>query len=777
MKNYMKLGSFKIILSLLAISLIFLQTQTQQSPEKLTINYDRNSFSAFKTGVINNIQENSENRFSTQFLELNLMNFTVFGKKANITEEIKEYNYQASNNTWMLSKTDSNIIMKSGSLTVELDLKPLTRFLRINFKNSLEVNKTIYNYNDFEYRYEFNYNSFLPYTYSSYESGTNSAFSSGADFLQVTQENLTLKQNSFVINKKEFTITHYIPDMITFIPGENLNKTKISNPTSELEIAAKGGETKVTINRPLNSPKFANFRVLSCYNLNQLNKFQVENAYFNDFSNERSKINPSSSAEEYTTFDLTNPTGNFTQKISVSKMDRTVIEFTNQERLENKTAFYNLGQGENVINQGDIEFRLDFTNYTLFETIKSDINYGVSKFFETTINVNFKNENAATAIKRLVYTYASLHTDKKDDGVKILSVKINNRENGQFMTDEENYITIRTTAFSGNASIRFLFKFFDSNLRPAVLDESIPNDEKLVFRNLGGQFSFVNRTWNVNDKAGFEQARFADIRFDSIFESAKGLPFRSFSTKTSFFNIFTENGKHRASSLKINEESNVDITVQYARLNNTIVVHEYPEKLNQTNIIKENFILNQGEVYVNFAVNQYNPCINNAEGKLPFGCNEVSDTVSLKLYLDEFVPGYDDVKPPVNTTKLMRLLQSPLSNNTNPNENLIIQVTPLLGNYERFSNFSINNLNDFSENFLKFDYNSNSNSKKLQGAFRIKYITSSAVTPTPPKGNTLLYIILAIIALAILVAIMFFFLRRGKLRKASEDARRLNDNN
>ena len=197
-------------------------------------------------------------------------------------------------------------------------------------------------------------------------------------------------------------------------------------------------------------------------NLNQNNEFDEYRSKL--FESKKSisvpSINSGESSSHYTTHVWGSSSKNISQIVSVYSEDFTVYNFTNQERLIDRNAFFNLGEGENVINRGDIELTYDFKNYKLPEN-DGNKNFAPSKYFEISINVVFDDKLYSNDINNgMFYTYASLSTDKEDDGVKIVSVKINNKETGIAKAYADNYITVRTTPFSGNAKIKLLFKFW-----------------------------------------------------------------------------------------------------------------------------------------------------------------------------------------------------------------------------------------------------------------------------------------------------------------------------
>ena len=627
----------------------------------------------------------------------------------------------------------------------------------------VEIDKQKYNFTDIEYQYTFNYKSFLPYPYRLYgfTDPSVSLVDNGIDNVLATvdQKKFTIKENSFTLTtqKTEFEFMHSIPNL----QSEDGEKIKLNNDFSKVEISENNGRTDLTQNTHNNWPQNINITAISAYNLNQNNEFDEYRSKL--FESKKSisvpSINSGESSSHYNTHVWGSSSKNISQIVSVYSEDFTVYNFTNQERLIDRNAFFNLGEGENVINRGDIELTYDFKNYKLPEN-DGNKNFAPSKYFEISINVVFDDKLYSNDINNgMFYTYASLSTDKEDDGVKIVSVKINNKETGIAKAYADNYITVRTTPFSGNAKIKLLFKFFDSKLRETLDESLVPKKEKLVFNNLGGQFLFTNSSWDIKNNTNLEEMRFRTIRFDSIVESASNNEIRSYSTKKLYFGVKTNNELFRAKSLIISEQSNLAINIQPFKKEGTVIEHEYLDK--DLKVVKENITLNKGEVYVDFYLNNWNPCIKNKEGKMPIKCGtKESDTISAKVYLDEIIPGYDDQKPAINNKK---------------EKDLKIEWTPLKGNYNESSSNSIDNLPDFTENMIKFDFKSTANMTKLQGAFKVKYTVTDNSTPSSDNGNTMLYIIIAIIAVIIIGGISFFFLRRGKMRRACEDARRLNE--
>merc|ERR1740117_1743098 len=95
------------------------------------------------------------------------------------------------------------------------------------------------------------------------------------------------------------------------------------------------------------------------------------------------------------------------------------------------------------------------------------------------------------------------------------------------------------------------------------------------------------------------------------------------------------------------------------------------------------------------------------------------------------------------------------------------------GNYKSFNLSSIDNLEDFTEKILRINFEPNfeplvdgisSYSQKWYSAgFIIKYNITK-----PESGNLLLYIIIGVSSAILIGAIVFFFLRRGNKRDASE---------
>lgn len=252
-----------------------------------------------------------------------------------------------------------------------------------------------------------------------------------------------------------------------------------------------------------------------------------------------------------------------TQKFTQVREDYAMYNFTNQEALADKNAAYNLGEGRNYINKGDIGLDFNITNF----------NFVNNTYFEMAINVNFLDDSNRNKINNgLFLTYASLSSDNKNDTAKIVSVKINNVETNTGNSGANNFIVIRTTKFLGNACVKFLFKYWDSKKFSVMeLQGSTNTTEKLTLKNAGGQFIFVDANFTeAKGLSNLDDFKRKSIRLTEIKETvgAKKTVIRSYDTKELYSEFTTSQDKKNvtADTLFITDKAQAQIIVRTADL-------------------------------------------------------------------------------------------------------------------------------------------------------------------------------------------------------------------
>jgi len=454
--NYLKYETLKLSFSFIILSIFLLNINS--SP---IINYDSCLFSsANETGLIDFKDNNNE------LLKLKLAKVKFFGVDQD--GEISDYSYNTTKNMWNITQTNLpnkliSISMSHKTITINLSINNGT--FVINLKNSQKRDDDKFKFKkELIYAYTFNYTSLLPFAYSMYKNEKESTFiTSGINNLifSVDENKVKFEKNSFTIEQKEFTFRYVIPH-----PKENkLNELKKDKYL--FQVNKLGGETFISEKDNPYWPKVIKIQTLGDYNLNEKN--QVEKNNFKFINNQESAMIPYFTDKENNITFLTHVwkkqekklTKHIYQRFIVFKKNLKIKKFTNQDRIINKTAYYNLNSYF-YINKRNLILNYKFDNYTLPEKVEKG--YGNSKYFEITFNIRFDGEHYIR-----FNLFANLATTDKNDDFKIISIKANNKEDGIFNTEEDYFIVVRTTPFKNCGEIQLLFEFYENSRNASII--------------------------------------------------------------------------------------------------------------------------------------------------------------------------------------------------------------------------------------------------------------------------------------------------------------------
>ena len=749
--------AINLIFALFLLSLLILPTQSQKVVTESKLNYDNDyEVMAFQNGSI--IHRDNHTKFS----EISLSNVKLFGyKNASSSVELPEFEIDTSNTIWVFSPAKENIIeLKSDKIKILLDTSARNLDYSVSVLGSLPNNGTKYNYTDYKYKYEFYYSSDLN-KYYNYVIGDKTFRASGVDTFSFNN----LKPEDLIMNEKYITILNNNCSFTQAVIHSNEKEIiTIKQGDITANIKTFGGETVVVQPSNTNFPSTIDVSLMNAYEINDKNRINKNTMDLINYERFAGKpfFNKTDHGDKINSFNWKNQKGdsNITQFITVVTQDYTQYNFTNQEKLVYKDANFNLGPGPFVINKGDqiLTYEINGFNFCTTENQSScPSNYGASKYFEMPIMVSFPDEKYKNIVNNgEFYTYANLIST--DETAKLVSVNINNVYNAFAVANKNNYIYVRTTPFKGTAQIQILFKFFDEKKKTVLVKKT---SEKLIFENVGGQFLYTNSTWDINDESALDNMLYRKFQVDSIVEEAKGKEIRSYSTKKLYYAMTdSSNGRFVANSLVIEDNSRMTVNFEPIKRNDTKISHKYLDK-NGTELT-QSAVFNDGEIYINFNFN-WTPCNNKTKtGILPITCqSKESDKISAKFYLNKMTQEIDDLKPVKNDTDKDEV-----------ERDLKIELTYLNGNYESSSSNDIDNLEDYTESIVKFDFNPNgTNLNRLNGGFKVKYVYK---IPEPKDGNNaMLYILIAVGLILLVAGVVYFVHRRQNMRK--ESANRLVD--